>query len=154
MKVVDDNIKINISKNIRFFLESEKKTRKELCKDLDIKYTTFCDWINGKTVPNYNSLEKLGKYFRVEPWVFYGDVEESKKARANALARYALEFEKGKMLEMSMLDTLDDEQIKSLLAAGFRFRHRSLEEIIEETGGPLVSTPEFDWGEPVGREIW
>ncbi|MBR5637907.1 MAG: streptomycin biosynthesis protein StrG [Pseudobutyrivibrio sp.] len=58
------------------------------------------------------------------------------------------------MLEMSTLDEMDDEQIKKLLSEGYRFKHRTLEELIEEKGEPLVASPEFDWGDPVGREIW
>ena len=34
------------------------------------------------------------------------------------------------------------------------FRHKTLEERTEECGGILVLDTEYDWGEPVGREIW
>ena len=34
------------------------------------------------------------------------------------------------------------------------FRHRTLEERAAEYGGQLHLDGEFDWGEPVGREIW
>ena len=34
------------------------------------------------------------------------------------------------------------------------FRHRTLEERAAEYGGKLNLDGEFDWGEPVGREIW
>ena len=34
------------------------------------------------------------------------------------------------------------------------FRHRTLEERAAQYGGRLNLDGEFDWGEPVGREIW
>ena len=34
------------------------------------------------------------------------------------------------------------------------FRHKTLEERAAQYGGRLNLDGEFDWGEPVGREIW
>lgn len=34
------------------------------------------------------------------------------------------------------------------------FRHKSLEERAGEFGGKLMLDGEYDWGEPVGREVW
>ena len=34
------------------------------------------------------------------------------------------------------------------------FRHRTLEERAAEYGGELILDGEYDWGEPVGREVW
>ena len=34
------------------------------------------------------------------------------------------------------------------------FRHRTLEERAAEYGGMLMLESEYDWGEPVGREVW
>jgi antitoxin MazE len=34
------------------------------------------------------------------------------------------------------------------------FRHKTLEERAAEYGGKLNLDGEFDWGKPVGREIW
>ena len=34
------------------------------------------------------------------------------------------------------------------------FRHRSLEERAAEYGGRIELSEEFDWGEPVGSEVW
>ena len=34
------------------------------------------------------------------------------------------------------------------------FRHRSLKERAAEYGGKLNLDGEYDWGEPVGREMW
>lgn len=34
------------------------------------------------------------------------------------------------------------------------FRHRTLEERAAEFDGKLMLDGEYDWGEPVGREVW
>ena len=34
------------------------------------------------------------------------------------------------------------------------FRHKTLEERAAEYGGDLRLDGEYDWGEPVGREVW
>ena len=34
------------------------------------------------------------------------------------------------------------------------FRHRTLEERAAEFGGNLALDSEYDWGKPVGREVW
>ena len=33
-------------------------------------------------------------------------------------------------------------------------RHKTLEERAAEFGGKLMLDGEYDWGEPVGREVW
>ena len=153
-QIDNDVVKFNISKNIKFLLKYKNKSRKDISRDLDIKYTTFCDWANGKTIPSYNALELLGNYFGVEAWGFYGNVEESLKNRAKTLDKYASNITGGKEVDMEILYTLSDEQIRKLRESGFTFRHRTLEEYIELSGGKLKASEEFDWGEPVGREIW
>lgn len=150
MQLSNEDIRITISNNIKFYLNKEGKSRKEVCKDLGLKYTTFCDWINAKTIPNYGSLEQLGKYFGIEAWDFYRSSED----QIRRLSIYAQELEKGRLLDMSIIDNLDDEQIKKLLESGFRFKHRTLEEYIRLSGKPMKASEEYEWGEPVGREIW
>ena len=153
VNIQNEVTKYNVSKNIKFLLNYNNKTRKDVCRDLNIKYTTFCDWTNGKTMPAYNVLEALGEYFHMEPWLFYGNTEELKK-RASVLSIYASKFKGGKVLDMDILKTLDDNQIRTLKEQGYTFRHRTLEEYIELSGGKLTASDEYDWGEPVGRETW
>lgn len=59
-----------------------------------------------------------------------------------------------KELPMKTLDSLTNEQVRELLDSGFRFKHKTLEQYIEESGGELIVSEELDWGEPVGREVW
>ena len=59
-----------------------------------------------------------------------------------------------KEMELEELKGLTDDQIKNLINSGVRFRHKTLEERAAEFGGELGLDGEYDWGEPVGTEIW
>lgn len=47
-------------------MKMNKKSRKDVCSDLDFKYTTFSDWVNGNTYPRLDALENLADYFGVD----------------------------------------------------------------------------------------
>ena len=61
-----DNSKTILAKNIRYYMEKNQKTRTELCEALGVKYTTLSDWVNGKTYPRIDKLERLAAYFGIE----------------------------------------------------------------------------------------
>lgn len=54
-----------MAKNIRHYMELKGKDRNQICKDLDIKYTTFTDWINGNTYPRIDKIELMANYFGI-----------------------------------------------------------------------------------------
>ncbi|SCX05189.1 antitoxin MazE [Lachnospiraceae bacterium YSD2013] len=51
-------------------------------------------------------------------------------------------------------DVLDIQISNGAIVLVKPFRHKTLEERAAEYGGKLSLDGEFDWGEPVGREIW
>ena len=55
---------------------------------------------------------------------------------------------------ISLDDVLDIKVSEGMITLVKPFRHRTLEERAAEYGGKLDTDGEFDWGEPVGREIW
>ncbi len=54
------------SRNLRYYMTIHNKTRNEVCKDLDFKYTTFTDWYNGNIYPGIDKIEKIANYFKIE----------------------------------------------------------------------------------------
>ncbi len=66
-----------IAANLKFLMKLYQKTRKNVCFDLDIPYTTFCDWYHGKTYPRIDNLESMGRYFRVETRDFFIEIEKN-----------------------------------------------------------------------------
>ncbi len=55
---------------------------------------------------------------------------------------------------VSVDDILDVSVSNGVIMLTKPFRHKTLEERVAECGGKLEVDGEFDWGEPVGREIW
>ena len=145
-------IKVTFSHNLDFLMNRKGVTRHDLCKALNIKYTTLCDWVKGKTLPRDEALDRLSSFFGIDTGDFFVESEDCDSSQAhNRINRYLSE---SRRLDMKTLDNMSDVQITELIEAGFTFRHKTLEEYIEESGEKLTVSDELDWGEPVGREIW
>ena len=54
------------SRNLKYYMIINNKTRNDVCKDLGFKYTTFTDWYNGNIYPRIDKIEMLAHYFRIE----------------------------------------------------------------------------------------
>lgn len=51
--------------NIRYFMERKNVNSMEVCRALDFKQNTFSDWINAKTYPRIDKIEKMANYFGI-----------------------------------------------------------------------------------------
>lgn len=51
-------------------------------------------------------------------------------------------------------DVLDVKVANGMITLVKPFRHKTLEERAAEFNGGLNLDGEYDWGEPVGREVW
>ncbi|MCR4960888.1 MAG: helix-turn-helix domain-containing protein [Lachnospiraceae bacterium] len=145
------DIRAIIAENIVRNMEEQDISRQKLCKDLDVKYTTLCDWVKGTSSPKPEWLEKLAGYFGIAIGEFFIDYESKDTGMEGRLMAYA---QKVKELDVKILEYLTDEQVTELLKHGFRFKHKSLEERITENDGQLTVSKEIDWGKPMGKEIW
>lgn len=57
--------KLVLSRNLRHLLSERGIERSQICKDLDIAYTTFADWYNGVKYPRIDKIEMMANYFGV-----------------------------------------------------------------------------------------
>lgn len=55
---------------------------------------------------------------------------------------------------ISLNETLDITVSNGVIMLEKTFKHKTLEERAAEYGGQLKLDGEYDWGEPVGREVW
>lgn len=51
-------------------------------------------------------------------------------------------------------EVLDVTAANGVITLSKPFRHKTLEEMTAEFDGKLMLDGEYDWGEPVGREVW
>lgn len=68
-----------IAANLCLLMQIYHKSRKAVCTDLDISYTTFCDWLHARTYPRIEALEQLSYYFRIETRDFLVDIEKNEQ---------------------------------------------------------------------------
>lgn len=54
------------AKNLKYYMDFEKKDRNKICNDLHIPYTTFTDWVNGVAYPRIDKIELLANYFGIK----------------------------------------------------------------------------------------
>ena len=55
-----------LADNILYYMDVKGVTKQQLCADLDIKYSTFVEWIKGRAYPRIGAVEKLARYFGCE----------------------------------------------------------------------------------------
>ncbi|MCR5476125.1 MAG: helix-turn-helix transcriptional regulator [Lachnospiraceae bacterium] len=147
---VQPDIKKILARNLEYFLKESKKSRREVCFDLNIKYTTFCEWIRGNSAPKLETLDVMSRYFGIEIGDFFVNIEPGTESAERGLL-YAKTM---CALDPRILEYLTDEQVRELLHRGFSFRHKTLEERVLDSGEPLRASEEVDWGIRMGAELW
>lgn len=54
-----------MAENIRRYMAINNVSQSDICKTLNIKMTTFSDWVNAKTYPRIDKIELLANYFGI-----------------------------------------------------------------------------------------
>ena len=66
--------------NIQMQMSKMGIERRELAKAINVPYSSLTDWINGKTYPRIDKIEKMAEYFGIEK----ADLVEDASRRADA----------------------------------------------------------------------
>lgn len=105
------------SKNLKYYMTINNKTRNDICKDLGFKYTTFTDWYNGNIYPRIDKIEMLANYFRIEK----SDLIESRD-KSTPTSNSAIVFVYGTIpagIPMECIeDIIDTEEISADMLKG------------------------------------
>lgn len=89
------NSKEIFSKNIKNLLKKNNISRNEIADALGVKYTTFCDWVKGRTYPKTEYIQQIATYLLV-----------TTNALTDENPNFELEQEKGKNIN-SEINTID-----------------------------------------------
>jgi len=54
-----------MASNIRFYMQKLGKTNREMCKALDVSYSTFYDWVTAVKYPRIDKIERMADYFGI-----------------------------------------------------------------------------------------
>ena len=54
------------AKNLKYYMTINNKNRNDICRDLDIPYTTFAEWYNGNIYPRIDKIQILANYFDIK----------------------------------------------------------------------------------------
>ena len=55
-----------LAQNILCYMDKKGVTKQQVCADLNLKYTTFVEWIKGRAYPRIGAVETLANYFGCE----------------------------------------------------------------------------------------
>ncbi len=67
------------AKNLQYYMILNKKTRNDVCRDLEIPYSTFTDWYNANIYPRIDKIQLLANYFGIQK----SDLVESRNKPTN-----------------------------------------------------------------------
>ena len=98
-----------MARNIQYYMNRTGKSRSEVCKDLQVSYTTFRDWIKGNTYPRIDKIELMANYFGITK----SDLVEE---RPGTQTDTGLSEKDTKLLEW--FHSLPPEKRKAILALG------------------------------------
>ena len=103
-----------MANNIKRFMSMKGVDRNTVCAALGIKYTTLTDWINAKTYPRIDKIEKLANYFGVDK----SDLVEPEDLRYYRNQLVHNRAEDARVNEGILLDAskdLTDEELESVI---------------------------------------
>ena len=72
----DINTKVTVANNIKTLMASHNINRKQLASDLNVKYSTLCEWLKGNKMPRPEKLNMLAKYFNTSVNHFFLELND------------------------------------------------------------------------------
>ena len=106
------------AKNLQYYMKLNNKTRSDVCRDLEIPYSTFTDWCNANIYPRIDKIQLLANYFDIQK----SDLVENKSDKENNNSTSAIVFVYGTIpagVPMECIeDILDTEEIPADMLKG------------------------------------
>ena len=65
-----------MARNIKYYMDKEGVNATEICSSLGFKQNTFSDWVNAKTYPRIDAIEKMANYFHISKAFLVDDIRQ------------------------------------------------------------------------------
>lgn len=106
------------AKNLQYYMTLNNKTRVDVCRDLEIPYSTFTDWYNANIYPRIDKIQLLANYFGIQK----SDLVENKSNEQKSNSNSAIVFIYGSIpagVPMECIeDIIDTEEIPADMLRG------------------------------------
>lgn len=76
--MIEKKAKETLARNLQYFLDKKGIDRNQLCAELNLKYSTVSEWLQGKKYPRIDKIETLANYFGIKKSDL---IEESSKVK-------------------------------------------------------------------------
>ena len=64
--MADEEARKILANNLQYYLDKKGIDRNELCKALNLKYSTVSEWFQGNKYPRIDKIEMLAKFFGIK----------------------------------------------------------------------------------------
>lgn len=92
------------AKNLKFYMELNKKDRNDIARDLELPYTTVTSWYNAEFYPRIDKIQLLANYFGIQK----SDLVEDNSKRNSTNDFIQLKYGSSVLELLSYYDKLND----------------------------------------------
>ena len=109
------------SRNLKYLMDVNNKSRQEVSNALGISYFTITSWVNGTKYPRMDKVEMLANYFGVLKSDLIEEMTEDRKQlheKSDTIADVAIRMQTDEKFfaAVESLYKLDDKKLSSILA--------------------------------------
>ena len=96
-----------MARNIQYYMNKNGVNATDVCAAIDVKQNTFSDWVNAKTYPRIDAIEKMANYFHISKAFLVEDIMP---------VEIFTKEEQNLMLEYRNADSTTQEMVRRMLA--------------------------------------
>lgn len=105
------------AKNLKYYMSLNKKDRNDVCRDLEIPYSTFTDWYNANIYPRIDKIQMLANYFGIQKSDLVENHDSFNRSTSSAIVLVYGTIPAGIPMEC-IEDIIDTEEISADMLKG------------------------------------
>lgn len=104
--------KETMARNIKYYMDLNSVSSVDMCKILDVPASTFSYWINARTYPRIDKIERMANYFGVSK----ADLVEERIVKSSSGITLSDDDEQRLVLLYRRADEIDKGTIRNILS--------------------------------------